>query len=96
MNCVAEDSDEEVTRVVICFRVVMSSFMEDIFKGERMKIWIKGSESGVPYKMRYALYLSASALRTPQSIPPIFIHLTIRGGSSSSPLLVFGVGSFKS
>jgi len=42
MNCVAEDSDEEVTRVVICFRVVVSSFMEDIFEGERMKIWIKG------------------------------------------------------
>ena len=46
MNCVAEDPDEEVTRVVICFGVVVSSFMEDIFEGERMKIWIKGQTAG--------------------------------------------------
>ena len=42
MNCVAEDPDEEVTRVVICFGVVVTPFMEDIFEGERMQIWIKG------------------------------------------------------
>ena len=80
---VTEDTDEEMSLVVVCTGTRSSRDVEDILERQWVKFWLayeggtgNGCETGVPY-------LRARARTTSQLIPPTLIHRTFTQDSRS-------------